>query len=405
MNSHILRMLESTHWFSAALIELQINRAFRRSNAIVKLSDRMFLLMLLISAATAASVKEHTFYNIHTLEDIADFVLKKTGLNGNLAVELAALKDTVINQGLEITSLKEEVTLLQETIHEQGLQIISVNEENINIKRNAQGQEKQIMKMNKAITKMKETLAHKETYDQHISTIEEELASLIDATTVAHDKFLEQMGNDLFLPEIDQANKQIQIPLHQATEIELIKKPKHNKHQQIVQSVLSSISNKNEHSKNNANTQKVNSYISGVQKRATGTGGIAFSAYLGSVVNHVMTGNTVKCDQILLNDGNAYNGHTGIFTVPETGVYLLTFTITTDYLDHWIVVQMKVDGRLLVEASIDSKYSKHSEMGSNTVIVRLNRGDSVWLEITDCNDGKLFGGTRRDTTFSGVFLY
>ena len=90
-----------------------------------------------------------------------------------------------------------------------------------------------------------------------------------------------------------------------------------------------------------------------------------------------MTGHTVKCDQILLNDRNGYNVHTGIFTVSETGVYLLTFTISTTYQDHWIVVQMKVDGRLLVEASIDSKYITHSEMGSSTAIVRLNRGDCV----------------------------
>ena len=367
-----------------------------RSNAMVSLSERMFVLILLISAATAASENEYTIYNIHTLEYIADFVLKKTGLNGNLAAEMAALKDTVLKQGLEITSLKKEVTLLQETIHEQGLQIVFLNETNMDMKRIAQKQEKQIMKMNKVITKLKENLPHTETHEQPIT-------NLNDTTSVPHNRMLEQIGNDILLPEMNQANNQIQNHLHQAMEI-----PKRDKHRQTVQPVLSSTFNRYQKSENNATPQKVTSYISyisGAQKRAAVAGGIAFSAYLGRIIYHVMTGNIVKCDQILLNDGNAYNGHTGIFTVPETGVYLLTFTIATSALDHWIVVAMKVDGRVIVEAGLDTKYTGHIGMGSNIAIVKLNYGESVWLEVTDCNDGNLFGDPRRESTFSGVFLY
>ena len=115
----------------------------------MSLSERMFVLIPLISAATAASENEHTIYNSHTLEDIADFVIKKTALNGNHAAELATLKTTILKQELEIISLKKEVTILQETIHGQGLQIVSVKEENMDLKSNIQEQEKQIMKMNK----------------------------------------------------------------------------------------------------------------------------------------------------------------------------------------------------------------------------------------------------------------
>ena len=35
--------------------------------------------------------------------------------------------------------------------------------------------------------------------------------------------------------------------------------------------------------------------------------GFAFSAYLGHVVQNLNNGHTVKCDQVLLNEGNAYN--------------------------------------------------------------------------------------------------
>ena len=253
----------------------------------------MFVLILLISAATAASENEHTIYNSHTLEDIADFVIKKTALNGNHAAELATLKTTILKQELEIISLKKEVTILQETIHGQELQIVLLNGANMDIKRNVKEQEKQIMKMKKAITKMKETLAHKEKHDQHISTMDEEMV-----INVGHDKVFEQVGSDTLLREIDQANNQIPNPLHQATEFELMKKTKHDIHRKDVQSVHSLMSNKNEKSENDATTQKVKSYLFGVQKRAASAGGIAFSAYLGSAVRHIMTGHIIKCDQI-----------------------------------------------------------------------------------------------------------
>ena len=32
-------------------------------------------------------------------------------------------------------------------------------------------------------------------------------------------------------------------------------------------------------------------------------------------------------NQVILNDGNGYNAHTGVFTVPRNGVYMLTFSI------------------------------------------------------------------------------
>ena len=52
---------------------------------------------------------------------------------------------------------------------------------------------------------------------------------------------------------------------------------------------------------------------------------VAFSAYLSKYVGGLGNGHTIKCDQVLLNDRNAYSPYSGTLTVPETGVYLLTF--------------------------------------------------------------------------------
>lgn len=64
------------------------------------------------------------------------------------------------------------------------------------------------------------------------------------------------------------------------------------------------------------------------QRAFTSTGdGVAFSAYLSHDLIHMGIGHTVKCDKVLLNEGNNYSPFTGVFTAPQTGVYLLTFSI------------------------------------------------------------------------------
>ena len=45
---------------------------------------------------------------------------------------------------------------------------------------------------------------------------------------------------------------------------------------------------------------------------------------------------SVALDQVIFNDGNDYNPLTELFIVSEPGVYLLTFTIVTDQLPHWV---------------------------------------------------------------------
>ena len=134
-------------------------------------------------------------------------------------------------------------------------------------------------------------------------------------------------------------------------------------------------------------------------------GGIAFSAYLGHRIDHLAPGHTVKCDQVLLNDGDAYNSLTGVFTVPQTGVYLLTFNI--DVYDHrrYEGVQLIVNSRKIVDAIAEGNDNKYA-MSGNTAIIQLTQGESVWLESFYSGDGELISSsTYRLTTFSGVFLY
>ena len=135
-------------------------------------------------------------------------------------------------------------------------------------------------------------------------------------------------------------------------------------------------------------------------------GEVAFSAYLSNVINNMNMGYTIKCDQVLLNDGNAYSPYTGAFTVPQTGVYLLTFTITASNSADKTHVKLVSNNKNIVDAVAYVTGGNHHVMGGNTAIVRLISGEKVWMEIYAAAGVQLYSlPDYRWVTFSGVFLY
>ena len=133
-------------------------------------------------------------------------------------------------------------------------------------------------------------------------------------------------------------------------------------------------------------------------------GYVAFTAYLDHDLNHLTTGHVVKCNQVLTNMGNHYNKNTGVFTVPTTGVYLLTFFINGKGTNHITFVKAVVDNREIVAAV--SAGASWDVTGGNSAIVQLNAGQAVWLEIFGTTQGSLLSnGNYRYVTFSGVLLF
>ena len=135
------------------------------------------------------------------------------------------------------------------------------------------------------------------------------------------------------------------------------------------------------------------------------SGEIAFSAYLSYIIPHLAPGHTIKYDQIIINDGNAYNHYTGIFTVPTTGVYLLTFHF--DVQDNRKEgIKLVVNNRNIVDAVASGLSGYGNNMGGKTAIIKLIQGEKVWLESYDSADGEILSTTSyKLTTFAGVLLY
>ncbi|KAL3870737.1 hypothetical protein ACJMK2_038781 [Sinanodonta woodiana] len=132
---------------------------------------------------------------------------------------------------------------------------------------------------------------------------------------------------------------------------------------------------------------------------------VAFTAFLDHPLTNLGTGMAIRFSGTLLNDGNSYNIYTGIFTVPVDGTYLFTFSIVR-INQNQLVAKLVVDGVGMVDAIADPAVGLHEHQGTNAAIIRLKKGQSVWIETFHLESGTLFSlQNDRYCTFAGALLY
>ncbi|XP_062581915.1 complement C1q tumor necrosis factor-related protein 6-like [Saccostrea cucullata] len=98
---------------------------------------------------------------------------------------------------------------------------------------------------------------------------------------------------------------------------------------------------------------------------------IGFSVKLSRNVE-LGAGQTLKYDKLITNEGNGYNPWSGHFTAPRKGLYLFSCTIMAmEY--KYIHIEIMQNG-----IHISTLYSTSAEQSSQTVVLVLNKGDTVW---------------------------
>ncbi|VDH92407.1 Hypothetical predicted protein [Mytilus galloprovincialis] len=128
----------------------------------------------------------------------------------------------------------------------------------------------------------------------------------------------------------------------------------------------------------------------------------AFYAYMST--NEASPGqhHTLIFNSVITNIGNAYNQYSGIFTVPSNGMYVLSYTITSDSganIPVEIVKNAGVIGSLLTRT-----YSNYRHSVSSTVVVSMNAGDVCYVRTSGSGattSGNIFSGTEARTSFTG----
>lgn len=143
-----------------------------------------------------------------------------------------------------------------------------------------------------------------------------------------------------------------------------------------------------------------------LKKRVFSTGqGVAFNAQLTGPRSNIGIGQAIKFDRVHLNDGNAYNSHTGIFTAPQSGVYMFAYFFAhagASTGQAWL--RLMHDGKTINAAVSDISDRWQDTQGGNFAFIRLTSGNSVWIESWH-EDDAFIDGIDGFTTFSGALLY
>ncbi|XP_018430899.1 PREDICTED: EMILIN-1-like [Nanorana parkeri] len=138
---------------------------------------------------------------------------------------------------------------------------------------------------------------------------------------------------------------------------------------------------------------------------------ISFSAAL---TIPVLEAGTIPFDKLLVNDGNAYDAETGIFTAPVEGRYFFS-AILSGYKDEKIEAVLsksnlgiaRVDSEGYQPEGLEKKplvenKTASSSLGVFNIILPLSAGDTVCIDLVT---GKLAHSDEPLTLFSGILLY
>ncbi|XP_033741445.1 uncharacterized protein LOC117328157 [Pecten maximus] len=131
----------------------------------------------------------------------------------------------------------------------------------------------------------------------------------------------------------------------------------------------------------------------------------AFSAQASNHENSLVTHQTVLFPRVILNEGSVYDNLTGVFTCPQSGVYHFSVTIMAFRNDE-VETELVVNGNQVM-VNYAAGNQRHNQ-GTNTVLLRLDIGDRVWVRINKNpsinTDGAIRIYGQSWSTFTGFMI-
>ncbi|XP_076609365.1 complement C1q-like protein 2 isoform X2 [Chaetodon auriga] len=140
------------------------------------------------------------------------------------------------------------------------------------------------------------------------------------------------------------------------------------------------------------------------------TGGqpqVAFSAALkesgSGNTGPYTTATPLQYKRVFSNTGNSYNPSTGIFTATVKGMYFFRFSMFNNLnpVANSVVSLMKNGVRLT--SVWDASGSDANDMGSNAVVIPLEVGDNVYVELQA--NRVVYDDAMNYNTFSGFLIF
>ncbi|XP_059371028.1 collagen alpha-1(X) chain-like [Carassius carassius] len=123
----------------------------------------------------------------------------------------------------------------------------------------------------------------------------------------------------------------------------------------------------------------------------------AFSAAL--LTTFPIPSRPVPFKRVIYNTNLQFNPNNGVFTAPVNGTYVFSY-------------HLQVAARVLkvglfhnFEAIVKTTTPVDMYTASQQVVLILNQGDWVWLQVKDTSNNGMFSGSESSSTFSGYLLY
>ncbi|KAF7656965.1 hypothetical protein LDENG_00033500 [Lucifuga dentata] len=133
---------------------------------------------------------------------------------------------------------------------------------------------------------------------------------------------------------------------------------------------------------------------------------VAFSAALresgSGNTGPFTTATPLQYKRVFSNIGSSYNPATGIFTAMVKGMFFFRFSMFNNLSAPNSVVSLMKNGERLVSVW-DTQGSDTNDMGSNAVVIPLEVGDNVYVELQ--TNRLVYDDSMNYNTFSGFLLF
>ncbi|XP_056014407.1 complement C1q subcomponent subunit C-like [Ostrea edulis] len=125
---------------------------------------------------------------------------------------------------------------------------------------------------------------------------------------------------------------------------------------------------------------------------------VAFTALLSKDTT-VSAHAVVKYDRVLTNWGGAYQPTTGVFTAPYNGLYSISCSLMS-HPSNSVHVNIVKNGKKMSVVYSNAKTHPHA---SQTLQLRLNKGDQIWIQNMNGVNAK-FHDHGSYNVFSGFLI-
>jgi len=131
---------------------------------------------------------------------------------------------------------------------------------------------------------------------------------------------------------------------------------------------------------------------------------VSFYVYMSGNIINIKRYEKLIYDTVITNDGNGYDVQTGVFTVPQTGQYVFTWS-TTVWVRSAYETQLMINGDVKGFSFADAGEATDADTSTSVIVVKAQKGDRVYVRTGTYVKNRMQSGEYGRTSFTGWKIY